>query len=82
MRQPASAEIPWYFGKMKITSALLILTCFATFDTVSFAQMNDKKTSPSWNRLFLVAAVFGALMLNLSWSTELNPCFPGMPEER
>jgi peptide-methionine (S)-S-oxide reductase len=39
---------------MKITSVLLILTCFATFDTVSFAQMNDKKTSAA-----LETAVFG-----------------------
>ena len=39
---------------MKITSVLLLLTCFATFDTVSFAQMNDKKTSAT-----LETAVFG-----------------------
>src|SRR5580698_8191015 len=39
---------------MKITSVLLILTCFATFETVSFAQMNDKKTSAT-----LETAVFG-----------------------
>jgi peptide-methionine (S)-S-oxide reductase len=39
---------------MKITSVLLILTCFTTFDTVSFAQMNDKKTSAT-----LETAVFG-----------------------
>ena len=30
----------------------------------------------------MAAAVSGALMLNLNWSTESNPCFPGTLEER
>jgi peptide-methionine (S)-S-oxide reductase len=41
-------------GKMKIVSALLIVACCTTFDTVSFAQMNDTKSSPK-----LETAVFG-----------------------
>jgi peptide-methionine (S)-S-oxide reductase len=39
---------------MKITSALLILACLTTLDRVSFAQMNDTKSSPK-----LESAVFG-----------------------
>lgn len=39
---------------MKITSALLILACFTTLSRVSFAQMNDTKSSPA-----LESAVFG-----------------------
>src|ERR1700737_3468916 len=39
---------------MKITSALLILACFTTLNRVSFAQMNDTKSSPK-----LESAVFG-----------------------
>lgn len=39
---------------MKMTSALLLLACFAAWDTVSFAQMNDTKSSPH-----LESAVFG-----------------------
>jgi hypothetical protein len=41
-------------GKMKITFALLIFACCTAFDTVSFAQMNDTKSSPK-----LETAVFG-----------------------
>jgi peptide-methionine (S)-S-oxide reductase len=37
-----------------ITSALLILACFMTLNRVSFAQMNDTKSSPK-----LESAVFG-----------------------
>src|SRR3984893_12961744 len=39
---------------MKITSALLVLACFTTLDRVSFAQMNDTKSSAT-----LESAVFG-----------------------
>src|SRR6202040_587915 len=39
---------------MKIISALLIVACFTTLDKVSFAQMNDTKSSPK-----LESAVFG-----------------------
>ncbi len=39
---------------MKITSALLILACLTTLSRVSFAQMNDTKSSPA-----LESAVFG-----------------------
>ena len=39
---------------MKITSSLLILACFTTLGRVSFAQMNDTKSSPA-----LESAVFG-----------------------
>jgi peptide-methionine (S)-S-oxide reductase len=42
------------FANMKITSALLILACFATLGRVSFAQMNDTKSWPP-----LESAVFG-----------------------
>jgi peptide-methionine (S)-S-oxide reductase len=39
---------------MKMTSALLLLACFAAWDTVSFAQMNESKSSQK-----LESAVFG-----------------------
>jgi peptide-methionine (S)-S-oxide reductase len=42
------------FGNMKITSALLVLTCFTALDRVSFAQMNDTKSPAT-----LESAVFG-----------------------
>jgi peptide-methionine (S)-S-oxide reductase len=42
------------FGNMKITSALLVLACFAALDRVSFAQMNDTKSPAA-----LESAVFG-----------------------